>query len=164
MPLLEQLCKSDETVVREQACLSLIDISKQCTEAEHQNQLVPLIIRLAQSEWFTGRCSSCQLFQHSYDQAGAQKERLRKKFLELCQEDTPMIRRACALRLGEFGSHLDKTTLISDLMPIFRQLAQDEQDAIRVMCLESLIKIATKFSKEENQVHTLGTLLAAAED
>ena len=75
-----------------------------------------------------------------------------------------MIRRACALRLGEFGSHLDKTTLISDLMPIFRQLAQDEQDAIRVMCLESLIRIATKFSKEENQVHTLGTLLAAAED
>ena len=32
------------------------------------------------------------------------------------------------------------------------------------MCLESLIRIATKFSKEENQVHTLGTLLAAAED
>jgi len=49
-------------------------------------------------------------------------------------------------------------------MPIFRQLSQDDQDAIRVMCLESLIPMAGYLSKEENQVHTLGTLLAAGED
>ena len=29
-----------------------------------------------------------------------QKEKLRKKFIELCNEDTPMIRRACASKLG----------------------------------------------------------------
>ena len=49
-------------------------------------------------------------------------------------------------------------------MPIFRTLSQDEQDAIRVMCLESLIPMAKSLSKEENQIHTLGTLLAAGED
>jgi serine/threonine-protein phosphatase 2A regulatory subunit A len=49
-------------------------------------------------------------------------------------------------------------------MPIFRQLSQDDQDAIRVLCLESLILMAGSLSKEENQVHTLGTLLAAGED
>ena len=32
------------------------------------------------------------------------------------------------------------------------------------MCLESLIPMATHLSKEENQIHTLGTLLAAGED
>ena len=32
------------------------------------------------------------------------------------------------------------------------------------MCLESLIQMANYLSKEENQIHTLGTLLAAGED
>lgn len=32
------------------------------------------------------------------------------------------------------------------------------------MCLESLIPMAKFLSKEENQIHTLGTLLAAGED
>ena len=32
------------------------------------------------------------------------------------------------------------------------------------MCLESLIPMAGNLSKEENQIHTLGTLLAAGED
>ena len=32
------------------------------------------------------------------------------------------------------------------------------------MCLESLIPMAAYLSKEENQIHTLGTLLAAGED
>jgi len=32
------------------------------------------------------------------------------------------------------------------------------------MCLESLIPMAGYLSKEENQIHTLGTLLAAGED
>ena len=32
------------------------------------------------------------------------------------------------------------------------------------MCLESLIPMAKYLSKEENQIHTLGTLLAAGED
>jgi hypothetical protein len=29
---------------------------------------------------------------------------LRKKFIELCNEDTPMIRRACASKLGLFST------------------------------------------------------------
>ena len=49
-------------------------------------------------------------------------------------------------------------------MPIFRQLSQDEQDTIRVQCLNSLIPLAKHLTKEENQIHTLGTLLAASED
>jgi serine/threonine-protein phosphatase 2A regulatory subunit A len=69
----------------------LISISEALTDAEIQNVFTPLVIRLAQAEWFTGRVSSCALFFHAYPRSGSQKERLRKKFMELCQEDTPMI-------------------------------------------------------------------------
>jgi serine/threonine-protein phosphatase 2A regulatory subunit A len=85
-----------------------------------------MVIRLAQGEWFTGRVSSCVLFCHAYPRAAAQKEKLRKKFIELCNEDTPMIRRACAGKLGLFATQLDKQHLIQELLPIFRQLSQDE--------------------------------------
>lgn len=50
------------------------------------------------------------------------------------------------------------------MMPIFRQLSSDDQDNIRVLCLEQLIPLAGNLTREENQMHTLGTLLAAGED
>ena len=75
-----------------------------------------------------------------------------------------MIRRACARKLGEIATQLEKTHVLQEMLPCFRQLSQDEQDVIRVKCLESLIPMAKTLTKEENQIHTLGTLLAAGED
>lgn len=120
LPLLEKLAQSDETVVREQAARSLTIISESLSDADMQNVFTPLVIRLASAEWFTGRVSSCGLFYHSYSRSNAQKERLRKKFMELCQEDTPMIRRACASKLGAFATQLEKQHVIQELLPIFR--------------------------------------------
>lgn len=164
MPLLESLAKVDETVVREQATKSLTTISKALSDAEIQNVFAPMVIRLAQGEWFTGRVSSCALFFPAYQRSNTQKDKLRKKFIELCNEDTPMIRRACASKLGLFATQLEKQHLINEILPVFRQLSQDEQDAIRVLCLESFIPMAKYMTKEENQIHTLGTLVAAGED
>ena len=101
--LLESLAKQDETVVREQATASLLTICDALDDNELQNSFCPLVIRLAGAEWFTGRVSACSLFYKAYPRANAQKERLRKKFMELCQEDTPMIRRVCAAKLGTFA-------------------------------------------------------------
>ena len=100
LPSLEALAKQDETVVREKAALSLTVISENLSDPEIQTVFAPLVIKLAQGEWFTGRVSSCQLFFPCYSKSGPQKEKLRKKFIELCNEDTPMIRRACASKLG----------------------------------------------------------------
>ena len=71
LPLLESLSKVDETVVREQAAKSLTNISKVLSDAEMQNIFLPLVIRLAQCEWFTGRITSCSLFFPSYAKAGS---------------------------------------------------------------------------------------------
>ena len=118
--LLEDLSRQDETVVRDQATKSLTMISEKLSDAEIQNVLAPLVIKLAQSEWFTARVSSCLLFFPCYSKAGPQKEKLRKKFIELCNEDTPMIRRACALQLGKFATQLEKQHVLQEILPIFR--------------------------------------------
>ena len=47
MPLLESLCKVDETVVREQATKSLAEISKNLSDSEIVTVFAPTVIRLA---------------------------------------------------------------------------------------------------------------------
>lgn len=52
---------------------------------------------------------------------------LRNYFRNLCQDDTPMVRRAAAGKLGEFAKVVELESLKSDLIPMFSSLAQDEQ-------------------------------------
>ena len=120
LPCLEKLAKHDETVVREQSAHSLIKICNELSDAEIQNVFAPMVIKLAQGEWFTGRVSSSYLFSACYSKSGPMKEKLRKKFIELCNEDTPMIRRACASKLGVFATQLDKQHVLQEILPIFR--------------------------------------------
>ena len=133
-------------------------------DSDVQDLFVPLVLKLSSSDWFPGRVSACSLFSKAYEKAGSHKEELRKKFLELCNEDTPIVRRAGSSKLGEFATHVEKTHVIQEILPIFRKLAQDEQDQIRLLCIESLIPLAKSLSKEENQVNTIGALLVAGED
>ena len=76
--LLEHLCSVDETVVRDQGAKSLIEISKSMSENEIQSIVTPSVIKLAQSDWFTGRVSACSLILALYAQAGIHKEKMRK--------------------------------------------------------------------------------------
>lgn len=164
LPLLKALACESETVVREKAAESLNKICESLSDADVQNTYVPIVIELANGEYFPSRQSSCHLFETCYERSQGSKDKLRKKFIELCNEDQPIIRRACASRLGFFSNKLEKQHVLQEILPIFRQLSQDEQDVIRVKCLESLIPMASYLTKEENQIHTLGTLLAAGED
>ena len=52
---------------------------------------------------------------------------LRSQFRNLCQDDTPMVRRAASGKLGEFAKVVEVDFLKSDLIPMFVNLAQDEQ-------------------------------------
>lgn len=47
VPYLENLCGQDETVVRDRAVKSIINIITNATDGEINNILVPLVLRLA---------------------------------------------------------------------------------------------------------------------
>eukprot|EP00824_Muranothrix_gubernata_P008478 TRINITY_DN2090_c0_g1_i3.p1 TRINITY_DN2090_c0_g1~~TRINITY_DN2090_c0_g1_i3.p1 ORF type:complete len:514 (-),score=68.91 TRINITY_DN2090_c0_g1_i3:23-1531(-) len=163
-PILEQLCGVDETVVREEAVKSLIKLTTCVSEMDIQNVFAPMVIRLAQGEWFTARVSSTSLFRSAYSKAGSFKDKLRKKFLDLCNEENPIIKRASSKKLGDFAAIVEKEFVISEIIPVFKSLSGDEQDQVRVLCISSLISLAKCLTKEENQRFTLTILLAAGED
>jgi serine/threonine-protein phosphatase 2A regulatory subunit A len=70
LPTLESLAKQDETVVREKAAQSLTIICESLSDPEIQTVFAPLVIKLAQGEWFTGRVTSCSLFFPCYSKSG----------------------------------------------------------------------------------------------
>jgi len=69
--LLETLCKQDETEVRNQATRSMGAISAALSDAEMQSVFAPAVIRLATTDWFTGRVSSCALMAGAYSRSNA---------------------------------------------------------------------------------------------
>lgn len=45
----------------------------------------------------------------------------------MCSDDTPMVRRAAASKLGEFAKVLELDSVKSEIVPLFTNLASDEQ-------------------------------------
>lgn len=50
-----------------------------------------------------------------------------RHFRTLCSDDTPMVRRAAASKLGEFAKVLEPEYVKSDIISLFTALASDEQ-------------------------------------
>ncbi|OMJ76495.1 hypothetical protein SteCoe_24117 [Stentor coeruleus] len=164
LSLLESLAGLDETVVREQAVKTLSEISKSLSDSDISNLFIPIVMKIAAAENFSSRISACGLIAAAYPRAGAMREKLRNKFLELSHEDTPMVRRAAVIEMRRFSRVLEKAFLVSDIIPDLRNLAQDEQDQVRTLCIDSLIEVAKLLSKEENKLHTLPLILVIGDD
>nr|CAG4641606.1 EOG090X049L [Eurycercus lamellatus] len=118
-PPLESLATVEETVVRDKAVESLRLISEQHSPADLETYFIPLLKRLASGDWFTSRTSACGLFSVAYSKVSpAVKAELRATFRMLCQDDTPMVRRAAASKLGEFARVVEVEWLKADLIPM----------------------------------------------
>jgi serine/threonine-protein phosphatase 2A regulatory subunit A len=89
---------------------------------------------------------------------------LRSQFRNLCQDDTPMVRRAASSKLGEFAKVVEVEYLKSDLIPMFVNLAQDEQDSVRLLAVEACVSISGLLQTEDVEQLVMPTLRQCAED
>ncbi|XP_075243674.1 serine/threonine-protein phosphatase 2A 65 kDa regulatory subunit A beta isoform-like isoform X2 [Convolutriloba macropyga] len=163
---LESLATVEETVVRDKAVESLRKIAADHNSDHMERFFVPLIKRLTQGDWFTSRASACGLYSVSYPHVGAtMKEELRAGFKQLCQDDTPMVRRAAAGKLGEFAKVVEVDALKNVVIPMFVNLASDEQDSVRLLAVEACVSIASLLNKtEDKELHVIPTLKTACDD
>ena len=128
IPPLESLATVEETVVRDKAVESLRTVAAEHSAQDLEIHVVPTLQRLVSGDWFTSRTSACGLFSVCYPRVTQPvKAELRANFRKLCQDETPMVRRAAASKLGEFAKVVEIEYLKSDLIPNFVQLAQDDQ-------------------------------------
>ncbi|XP_068027422.1 serine/threonine-protein phosphatase 2A 65 kDa regulatory subunit A alpha isoform, partial [Melanerpes formicivorus] len=165
LPPLESLATVEETVVRDKAVESLRAVSHEHAPAELEAHFVPLVKRLAGGDWFTSRTSACGLFSVCYPRVSSPvKAELRQYFRTLCSDDTPMVRRAAASKLGEFAKVLELEHVKSEIIPMFSSLASDEQDSVRLLAVEACVSIAQLLPQEELEALVMPTLRQAAED
>ncbi|GAB5577064.1 serine/threonine-protein phosphatase 2A 65 kDa regulatory subunit A beta isoform isoform X4 [Prionailurus iriomotensis] len=165
LPPLESLATVEETVVRDKAVESLRQISQEHTPNALEVHFVPLVKRLASGDWFTSRTSACGLFSVCYPRASdAVRAEIRQHFRSLCSDDTPMVRRAAASKLGEFAKVLELDSVKSEIVPLFTNLASDEQDSVRLLAVEACVSIAQLLSQEDLEALVMPTLRQAAED
>lgn len=70
--------------------------------------------------------SACGLFAAAYERSNDQiKADLRGIFAHLCQDDTPMVRRAAAQNLGKFVDVVESEFVSSELFTLFNELTKD---------------------------------------
>ncbi|XP_027766179.1 serine/threonine-protein phosphatase 2A 65 kDa regulatory subunit A alpha isoform [Empidonax traillii] len=140
LPPLESLATVEETVVRDKAVESLRAVSHEHSPPDLEGHFVPLVKRLAGGDWFTSRTSACGLFSVCYPRVSSPvKAELRQYFRNLCSDDTPMVRRAAASKLGEFAKVLELEHVKSEIIPMFSNLASDEQDSVWLLAVEARV-------------------------
>jgi len=142
---LESLAIVEETIVREKALESINKISKQQTPVQIEQHFLPLLRKLATNEWFTSRTSSVGFFASCYSKLGPEiQKELRKLFHNLAHDDTPMVRRACIGNLPEIVRVMEKEpeNVLSDIVPIFQFLCEDDQDSVRLLSVEAALALA----------------------
>lgn len=165
LPVLEHLAAVEETLVRDKAAQSICIISDSLSGQQIEDHYLPLLRRLTTGEWFTSRTSATALFAAAYPKASQPaRDEMRKMFISLATDDTPMVRRAAAKELGPFSKTLDHDTLLSDLLPAFRKLAQDDQDSVRLLTVDALIAFAEALTNDECQHHLGSTMKAMVSD
>jgi hypothetical protein len=70
--------------------------------------------------------SSCGLFTVAYQRAPpATRTELRQLYGQLCHDETPMVRRAAAQRLGTFAGAVERELVAKELLPLFTDLTGD---------------------------------------
>jgi len=162
IPPLESLATVEETVVRDKAVESLRAVAEHHSQENMEDHFVPMIKRLASGEWFTSRTSACGLFAVAYKICtDGVKQELRQSFRNLCGDDTPMVRRAAAGKLGEFAKAVEPENVKQDLIPLFHNLASDEQDSVRLLAVEACASIAGILEKDDVEQLVVPTLNAA---
>jgi len=151
LPLLEKFAAEEETVIRTSACEALRKIIPQLSAEAAQSDLYNMIQRLVDGEWFTARCSSCNLIasSYSYIRDVEQQQQLRTWFISMCHTDTPMVRKAALKALGDLVLNLDEKVISSDILPIIREVVIDDLDGMRLFAADVCTAFAKVLSAEE---------------
>ena len=120
---LEALCNVEETVVRDAAAQSICKIIDILPDQIAQGTAVPMVVRLANGDWFTSKASSCALVASAYAKSnGSGKQQLLQLFCtQLAKDDTPMVRRAVAKQLGAMSQVVEEQEQRGKLMPLYKR-------------------------------------------
>lgn len=169
LPALEILASTEETLVRDKAVNSLNIIGQELSQEQLFQEFIPLIENLATNEWFSSKVSACGLFRSVL--VRVKDDKFRKEllglYLQLVQDDTPMVRRAAGKHLPVLIDLLTQNPDLSTdedwdyISNMFQRLISDNQDSVKFLAVDVLISILKFFNKRKDFTHTKDLLHSA---
>ena len=158
LPPIELLLMVEENTVRDAATASASMIASALPDEIFQDKYASMLTRLARKEWFTARISSAGLIANAYPRlTQTQQEEHLKLFAELCQDDTPMVRRVAAQNLGIMVENVVQVAgrcsleeggvVTTILIPLYETLSSNEQPvslisiSIIMMCIAAVLSV-----------------------
>eukprot|EP00123_Amoebidium_parasiticum_P015459 comp22982_c0_seq1/m.36570 comp22982_c0_seq1/g.36570 ORF comp22982_c0_seq1/g.36570 comp22982_c0_seq1/m.36570 type:complete len:599 (-) comp22982_c0_seq1:607-2403(-) len=166
LPVLEALSTTEEAVVRDKAVQGLLTVMSTASDSQVATYAV-MVKRLASAEWFTSKASSAGLFSTIYPRVDNDtRTELRRLYAALCRDETPMVRRAAAAKLGAwklpggkdastilgFAEVVEEAAVKSELVPLYVALAQDDQDSVRLLSVEVAVTIARRLKGQPAEI------------
>lgn len=149
-PPLEVLAVVEETTVRERAVRGLQDICSKMSPAQCHQEMLPLMKRLAEAEWFTPRRSACGLLNPIYNKVDvAQRAEVLETMNHLVADETPMVRRAVAASLGGMAmAPGGNQVAVEKLSPVWMTLTEDPHFSVRVAAVSSTGALVSAMGKQ----------------
>lgn len=136
---LEDLLMLEESTVREKALASMRQILARMPSRQVEEHAVQLVSRLATNDWFVARIAACSLIADVARRVF--NDDLLRMFIELCGDETPMVRRGSIAALAPFA----KETPVAkqrDILDALRRLARDDQDSVRILTIPTAMTLA----------------------
>lgn len=161
LPALEILASTEETLVRDKAVASLNSIACELSEEQILSDFIPLIEHLATADWFSSKVSACGLFKSVI--VRIKDDTLRKNllalYLQLVEDDTPMVKRAAAKNLPTMIDLLTQNPDLSNdvdwdfISNMFQKIVNDSQDSVKFLAVDCLISILKFFNIKNDDLH-----------
>ena len=93
--------------------------------------------------------TSAALFQCAYDLLPPnQQSNLRPIYLALLDDESALVRRAAATHLSEFIVKLRSSEVVVEILPVFKRIASDEQDSVRIQLAKICSALASVLSDD----------------
>ncbi|GMH76413.1 hypothetical protein TrST_g1962 [Triparma strigata] len=158
---LQLLLTVEESSVRTAAIESLEKIVPSLPAGDIDQYLSPMLTRLATQEWFTARISASLILPLLIPLTEpANLPPLLTLFTNLCNDDTPMVRRHASKSLGAVldglvkGSGADNilsadSALHTTILPLFTTLSCDDQDSVRLQTTFNCISLTETLTKTQ---------------
>lgn len=98
-----------------------------------------------------------------YAKAGKEKEKLRTYYSKLCEDETPLIKKAAAKELGPLSKVFERDFVNSDMITFFKKFMTD-QDYVKAICLDALQDLVKLFNDTIQQRVNVSIIVQASED
>ena len=150
IPLLEKLAEKEETIVRQKAVESLVQVGKEMPASTLQSEMKELLKRLSGGDFFPSRISAAGLFATVYPSTPpAMRAPLRKMYEQLAKDEMPMVRSAAFAHMPALAAVVEREVLAQELSPLFNEMSQDMQESVRELAVDNMEKMVTLLSPEE---------------